>query len=62
MKQAPSDDRLLDLKQCAERLGVSERTAYGMWQVGTVPTVYVGRLRRVRASDLAEYIASLQPA
>jgi len=59
---AAIEDRLYDLGDSAERVGVSPRTMYSMWQAGGIPTVYVGRLRKCRASDLAQYISNLPAA
>lgn len=55
-------DRLLDLVQTAQILDMSERKVYSMWQDTSLPSVLIGRNRRMRLSDLQEFIASLQPA
>ncbi len=59
--ESVAEDRLFSLTQFAERIGVSPRTAYTMWQRGDIRTVLVGRLRKVMASDVTKFIADLQP-
>jgi excisionase family DNA binding protein len=60
--RAERDDRdLLNARQVARRLGVGERTAWGMIERGTIPSVRVGpKLRRVEPAALDAYIASLR--
>jgi excisionase family DNA binding protein len=41
-----------------ERLGISRTLVYRMLAAGTLPSVRVGRLRRVRPADLERYIES----
>lgn len=53
------DDRLLSAKQVAERLGLSPLTVAEMMRDGRLPAVKLGRLPRVRTSDLDAYIAAL---
>lgn len=50
---------MLTVEQAAERLSVSRTTMFSLIKEGAVNSVLVGRYRRVPASDLAAYIASL---
>lgn len=50
-------DELLDITSVAAYLGVSERTVYNKVRAGDLPAVKVGRLWRVRASDLESWLA-----
>jgi len=52
-------ERLLSAKQVAERLSLSPLTVAQMMRDGRLPAVEIGRLRRVRETDLDEYIAGL---
>jgi len=56
-------DKLLDIAAVAEYLGVSERTVYNHVRSGSLPAFKVGRLWRVRASDLEAWVdgAALRP-
>jgi excisionase family DNA binding protein len=47
---------LLKAKDVAEILKVSRTMAYTLMQRGEIPTVRIGRSRRVRPEDLIEYI------
>jgi excisionase family DNA binding protein len=49
-------DRLLRPKEVAERLGVSQSMVYKLLRVGALGAVYVGRLPRIAAEDLALYV------
>ena len=51
-------DELLDIAAVAKYLGVSERTVYNHVRSGTLPAAKVGRLWRVRASDLEAWIGA----
>lgn len=51
-------DVLLSPEQVAQRLGVSLPTAYRLFQARRFPVVFVGRLRRVRESDLSAWMDS----
>ncbi len=48
---------LWDISRVAEYLGVSERTVYNRVRAGEMPAIKVGRLWRVRPSDLEEWLA-----
>lgn len=47
---------LLSTPEVARALGVSERFVKQLIQVGTLPSLKVGRLRRVYADDLRAWI------
>ncbi|KUK47601.1 MAG: Uncharacterized protein XD74_1806 [Actinobacteria bacterium 66_15] len=49
-------DELLDIASVAGYLGVSERTVYNRVRSGDLRALKVGRLWRVRASDLDEWL------
>ena len=51
-------DGLWDIARVAEYLGVSERTVYNKVRSGQLPAVKVGRLWRVRESDLEVWLAA----
>ena len=51
-------DELLDIASVAEYLGVSDRTVYNRVRAGDLPAVKVGRLWRVRAGDLEEWLVA----
>jgi excisionase family DNA binding protein len=53
-------DRLLRVPEVRERLGrISQETVYKLFASGRLPSVKLGRSRRVRESDLDQFIASL---
>ena len=47
---------LLNAKQVAEILNISKSKAYRFMQLGEIPTVRIGKSRRVRPEDLIKYI------
>lgn len=49
-------DELWDIARVAAYLGVTERTVYNKVRSGALPAVKVGRLWRVRASDLEAWL------
>ncbi len=51
-------DELWDIPHVAEYLGVSRRTVYNKVRSGNLPAVKVGRLWRVRRSDLEAWLAA----
>lgn len=56
-------DAFLTTREVAERLHVSERTAWRLIQQGPLPSHYVSpRSRRVRLSDLEKYLATRSTA
>ena len=51
--------RLLTIEETGERLGVSRARVYELFNQNELPSVYVGRLRRVLESDLDAFIEGL---
>jgi hypothetical protein len=51
-------DRLLDMPEVAQRLGVPEDRAYELGRRGLLPVVVIGKYRRVRLSALSAFIAA----
>ncbi len=51
------DEELWDIARVAEYLGVTERTVYNKVRAGDLPAVKIGRLWRVRLSDLEAWLA-----
>jgi excisionase family DNA binding protein len=47
---------LLKAKDVAEILQISRAMAYNLMQRGEIPTVRIGKARRVRPEDLIKYI------
>jgi excisionase family DNA binding protein len=55
--QAEQTERLLSAKELAQELGVGRTTAYSLLWSGTIPSIKLGRLRRVRREDLQAFLA-----
>lgn len=55
----PPVDRLYDVRQAAELLGIGRTNVYKLLKAGHLHSVRVGRLRRIRRSDLDAYIENL---
>lgn len=53
--------QLLSANQVAERLCISKSMVYTLMRRGTLRTIRIGRLPRVRESDVAAYIDSHHP-
>lgn len=53
---------LLTPEEAAELLGVGRSTVYDLLRLGLLPSVKIGRSRRVRVSSLRDYVATLEPA
>lgn len=53
---------LLTVEQAADRLNVGRSTAYGLVLSGKLESVTVGRLRRVPADAVADFVDSLRRA
>jgi excisionase family DNA binding protein len=49
---------LLKAKEVAEILQISRAMAYTLMQRGEIPTVRIGKARRVKPEDLIKYIES----
>jgi excisionase family DNA binding protein len=54
--QAEQPKRLLSADELARELGVGRTTAYSLLWSGAIPSMKVGRLRKVRREDLEAYI------
>lgn len=50
---------LLTVEQVAEQLGISVSKAWQLVSGGEIPSVNVGRTRRIRPEDLADFVAGL---
>jgi hypothetical protein len=55
-------EELLDIESVARYLGISTRTAYERVRRGELPALKVGRLWRVRASDLQAWLERARAA
>jgi excisionase family DNA binding protein len=51
--------QLLTLSEAADRLGLSTRTVSRLVGLGDIASVCIGANRRIKASDLDQYIAGL---
>ena len=51
---------LLTVEQAAQRLGIGRTSLFALIRTGEVESVAVGRLRRVPAECLDEYVARLR--
>ncbi len=54
----PTTTRMLDCAEAAERLGCTERMVRKLTAERKLPFVHVGRLVRIRPSDIEGYIAA----
>jgi excisionase family DNA binding protein len=52
---------LLTVDEAAALLGIRRTLTYALIRTGALPSVQVGRLRRIRFSDLDAYAAGLSP-
>lgn len=57
--ETPETSLVLTIEQAARRLGVGRTLMYSLVMSGTVRSVTIGRLRRVPAQCLDEYVARL---
>ena len=55
--QAEQTKRLLSAEELAQELGVGRTTVYALLWSGTIPSIKLGRLRRVRREDLDRFIS-----
>jgi excisionase family DNA binding protein len=54
--ELPKIDKLLKVNEVARLLNISRSGAYNLMQTGMIPTVHIGKSRRVRPRDLEAYI------
>ena len=54
--QAEQTKRLLSAEDLARELGIGRTTAYDLLWSETIPSMKVGRLRKVRREDIEAYI------
>jgi excisionase family DNA binding protein len=52
---------LLTVEETATQLRIARRRVFEMIRDGSLPSVKIGRSRRIRSVDLAEYVANLEP-
>ena len=52
---------LLTVEETAAQLRIARRRVFEMIRDGSLPSVKIGRSRRIRSADLAEYVANLEP-
>ncbi|WP_283098074.1 helix-turn-helix domain-containing protein [Frankia sp. AgB32] len=50
---------LLTVEEAAEQLTIGRTTLYALIRTGAIPSVRIGKLRRLRPADLAAYTARL---
>ena len=55
--QAEHTTRLLSAEELAQELGVGRTTAYSLLWSGAIPSMKLGRLRRVRREDFETFLA-----
>nr|WP_145812846.1 helix-turn-helix domain-containing protein [Kribbella amoyensis] len=53
---------LLTVEQAAKRLGIGRTTCYALVSSGEIESVPVGRLRRIPAECISEYVNRLRAA
>jgi excisionase family DNA binding protein len=54
--QAEETKKLLSAEELAQELGVGRTTAYALLWSGQIPSMKVGRLRKVRREDVEAFI------
>lgn len=54
-----ADKVLLTVAEAAERLGMGRTFVYGQVQTGDLPSVKLGRARRIPAAALEDYVKRL---
>ena len=52
---------LLTVEETAAQLRIARRRVFEMIRDGSLPSVKIGRSRRIRSADLAVYVANLEP-
>jgi len=58
----PGSDRLLNVNEVAEYLGISVRTVWALRATGELPAYKVGHLTRWRRTDIYRYMGDLPRA
>ncbi|MYZ39045.1 excisionase family DNA-binding protein [Streptomyces sp. SID4917] len=48
----------LTVEEAARRLGVGRTTMYALLAAGEIPSIVIGRLRRIPAEALSDYVAA----
>lgn len=56
----PAAKLLLTVTEAAARLGIGRTFMYELISTGAIPSVRVGRLRRIRTTDLEAYAVALK--
>jgi excisionase family DNA binding protein len=51
---------LLTVEETAAQLRIARRRVFVILRDGTLPSVKIGRSRRIRSTDLAAYVAKLE--
>jgi excisionase family DNA binding protein len=51
---------LLTVEETAAQLRIARRRVFEILRDGTLPSVKIGRSRRIRSTDLAAYVAKLE--
>jgi len=51
---------LLTVEETAAQLRIARRRVFEMIRDGSLPSVKIGRSRRIRSTDLAAYVAKLE--
>ena len=54
--QTEETKKLLSAEELAQELGVGRTTAYALLWSGQIPSMKIGRLRKVRRQDVAAFI------
>ncbi|WP_019874563.1 excisionase family DNA-binding protein [Sporichthya polymorpha] len=62
IEAAPTPRIVLTVEQAAESLGIGRTLMYELISTGTVESVLIGRLRRIPAGALADYVERLRAA
>ena len=55
------ETRLLKVTDVAELLAISRAKVYVLMADGSLPSVKIGGSRRIRAADVQEFVANLEP-
>ena len=56
MKDLPLQKLLLSIPEAGRMLGISRSKCYDLLRSGHLPSVYIGRSRRIRIKDLERFI------